>query len=256
MEKEIDIIVWDLETTGFVAPEARILEIGAYIIRGDEVEKKHWVINEGIEIPEKIVEITGITKEIVEAEGQSAAKVLGEFIPFLFKAKQNVTHNGVRFDIPFLTNYAEDVMEWDTSRKNTLLKHLRETAYDTAVAFKAKKIRERQRKGESFIAFADRVMEVRAYGVKYNLALCCEECQIDISNMVLHRALADVHLTHLIYKQIYKVQDTVQEEVQDEVEEVRCNCLKCANERAGVTGIEYSKAVLQEHENIMKGLPF
>lgn len=254
--KEIDVVVWDLETTGFVAPEARILEIGAYIIRGEEVEKKHWVINEGIEIPEKIVEITGITRQIVEAEGEDAIKVLNEFLPLLEKAKKNVTHNGVRFDIPFLTNYAKDVLKLEDFAMRQFQDLLRKTAFDTAVHFKAKKIRERQKDGESFIAFADRVMEVRAYGVKYNLALCCQEAGIDISNITLHRALGDVHLTYLLHKGIEsKTEEEVEEEVQEE-EKQTCTCLKCCNERAGMTGIEYSRAVLEEHENIKKGLPF
>ena len=53
-EQDIDLIIWDLETSGFVAPECKILEIGCFVVTGDQVEQKHWVLNNGIEIPEQI----------------------------------------------------------------------------------------------------------------------------------------------------------------------------------------------------------
>lgn len=200
IEPEIDLIVWDLETTGFVAPEARILEIGAFIFRGKELEIKHWVINENIDIPEKIVEITGITKAIVEAEGRNAGECLVEFLSLLTKAKRNVTHNGTKFDIPFLASYAHDVLKPTVEQTAQLVSTLRESAYDTAVCYKANKLGMKQREGEKFIDFAKRVMDVRAYGVKFNLALCCEEEGIDLSGIDLHRALADVAMTYEILK--------------------------------------------------------
>ena len=109
-EKEIDLIVWDLETTGFVAPECKILEIGCFIVRGEEVEQKHWVLNNNVEIPEKIVEITGITQAIIDAEGRDPKECLLEFLPLFKACKKNITHNGVRFDIPFLIETANQIL--------------------------------------------------------------------------------------------------------------------------------------------------
>lgn len=202
--KPIDVIVWDLETTGFVAPEARILEIGAFIIRGEEVEHKHWVINEGIEIPEKIIEITGITKDIIEAEGRNAEECLREFIPLLMESKKNVTHNGIKFDIPFLSAYAHDVLKPAVQQTADLVAHLRNTSFDTAVHFKAKKLPTTQGSAEKFIDFAERVMSQRVFGLKFNLKLCCEESKVDMTNITLHRAMADVAMTHELYKIIHK----------------------------------------------------
>ena len=45
-------------------------------------------------------------------------------------------------------------------------------------------------------------MNIRAYGVKYNLGLCCEEMEVDKSNITLHRASGDVYLTYELYKKI------------------------------------------------------
>lgn len=204
MNDDIDIIIWDLETTGFVAPESRILEIGACIIRGDSVEHKQWVLNNQCEIPEKITEITGITKEIIEAEGRDPKECLEEFLPLLKAAKKNVTHNGIRFDIPFLIAYTDSVIQFMGNEQDLLSDLLRERAFDTAVHFKASKLRYVQNNYESYIEFAERVMNTRAFGVKYNLLLCCQEKGVDMAGITLHRAMADVQMTHELYKLIHK----------------------------------------------------
>lgn len=200
-EKDIDVIVWDLETTGFVAPEAKILEIGCFIVKGEEVERKHWVLNNGVEIPEKIVEITGITQEIIDTEGRDPKECIEEFMPLFKEAKQNVTHNGVRFDIPFLVDYVADLMNYRDEQKTAVRNLIRASAFDTAVHFKAKKLDMQPYFREPFVQFAERVMNVRAKGVFYTLGLCVEELGIK-HELTQHRAMADVELTHEIYKVI------------------------------------------------------
>lgn len=197
-------IVWDLETTGFVAPEAKILEIGCYIIReGEEPEHKHWVLNNEVEIPEKITEITGITQEIIEAEGRDPIECLNEFLPLFKESEQNITHNGVRFDIPFLSAYASDLLEWTPEQQDNVELLLRTTAYDTAVHFKGSKLGKEQEEGEPYIVYADRVMNTWAKGVHFNLGLCIEESGI-INDVIQHRAMADVELTYRLYKHIHE----------------------------------------------------
>lgn len=203
MEKDIDYIVWDLETTGFVAPECKILEIGCFIVRAGEVERKHWVLNNKIEIPANIVEITGITQAIIDEEGREPIECLQEFLPLFKRCKENITHNGVRFDIPFLTEYAADLLKFEPKQKAAVVKLLRSTCFDTAVHFKAKKLGMGQRPDEPFVQFADRVMMVRAFGVKYSLGLCVQEMEIK-TDLIQHRAMADVELTHELYKIIKK----------------------------------------------------
>lgn len=197
----IDCIVWDLETTGFNAPECKILEIGCFIIRGDTVERRHWVLDNGVEIPEKITEITGITNDIIKAEGRDPKECLLEFLPLFKLCKKNITHNGVRFDIPFLLNTAKDILKFTPEQTMSVTNLIRSTAFDTAVHFKAKKLDMAPQFRESFVQFADRVMNVRAYGVKYTLGLCVEEMGIK-HELVQHRAMADVELTYEVYKAI------------------------------------------------------
>lgn len=194
-------IVWDLETDGFTAPKNKILEIGCQIVYPDRVEEKHWVLDNKTELPEEIIKLTGITPEIIAAEGRDPAECLNEFLPLFKDCDKNITHNGIRFDIPFLVEFAASVLGWDDKNKDAVYGLLRRTAFDTAVHFKAKKLDMQPMEKEHFVNFADRVMQVRAYGVKYNLALCVQECGIQVDGE-LHRALADVKYTHLIYKQV------------------------------------------------------
>lgn len=201
MNDEIDFIVWDLETTGFVAPECKILEIGCFIVRGDNVQEKHWVFQNNVEIPEKITELTGITKEIIDAEGRDPKECLMEFLPLFKQAKKNLTHNGIRFDIPFLTDFAESVLGWTPEQKAMSKALIRSRAFDTAVHFKAQKLGMKQNDNEPHHLFGDRVMSVRSF-VKFNLGLCCDEIGVSRENIQQHRALADVFLTYEIYKKL------------------------------------------------------
>ncbi len=204
--KDISYIVWDLETTGFVAPECRILEIGCFVVNGDKVERKHWVLDNNIEIPEKIVEITGITQDIIDAEGRNPKECLLEFLPYFKRCKQNVTHNGIRFDIPFIVNYAEDVLDFTSKQKEQTAELLNSTAFDTATHYKANQLGMTQNRNESFVEFSNRVMGMKIYGLKFNLGLVCDEMGVDRSNIVQHRAMADVELTHEIYKKLRRLQ--------------------------------------------------
>ena len=203
IEKDIDLFVWDLETTGFVAPEAKIIEIGAFIVRGDKIETMHWVLNNNVKIPEKITEITGITQEIIEKEGRDPKECMSEFLPLFKRAKQNVTHNGVRFDIPFLAAYSSDLMGYTPVQTKAMKELIRKDAFDTAVFCKAKKLNLCKSTGEGFIEFAERVMNIRAFGVKYSLGLMCEELKIDTTDITFHRALGDVAMTHKLYQHIH-----------------------------------------------------
>lgn len=198
-DKPIDLLVWDLETTGFNAPECKILEIGALVVRGDEVEERHWVLQNNVEIPEKIVELTGITKEIVDAEGRDPIECLNEFLPLFKEVKRHVTHNGMRFDIPFLIESAHALFNYTPEQKMAATNLIRSTAYDTAVQYKAKALGIEPFFRESYAQFADRVMNTRAAGLRYTLNLCVEELGI-VHDGTRHRAMADVALTHEVYK--------------------------------------------------------
>jgi len=200
-----NLIVWDLETTGFVDnPDARIIEIGAVHVKdGEIVERKSWLLNHHIEIPEVITGITNITKEMIDAEGEDPTQVMQDFLNFLNKEEYHLTHNGYRFDIPFFVKEARRT--WDFFPEImffSLETELRLKGQDSAAMYKAKKLNMAQAEGELFAEFADRVLNTKAYGVKYNVSIACDELGIDRSKVSLHRALGDVELTYEIYKKL------------------------------------------------------
>ena len=186
---------WDLETTGLSPTENKILEIGVIkVVDAKEVVKKSWLLNHKIEIPEKITEITGITKEIVDKEGVDPVGALKEFLEILGTTPANITHNGYKFDIPFLVNAVPD--------RPKLKAFLEAGCVDTAVMYKARKMRMDRMWNENFIDFAKRIMDIKAYGVKFNLALCCTELRVDTTKITAHRALGDVKMTNEVYKKL------------------------------------------------------
>jgi DNA polymerase III epsilon subunit-like protein len=196
-------IVWDLETTGLKPEDAHIIEIGLIQVQdGEVVDRKNWVLNHGIEIPEEITKITGITKEIIDAEGKDPQECFSGLMDVLRPGVPHLTHNGIRFDIPFLAHHLAKAFNKTVGEHKELLDWLNKSAIDTAVFVKANKLNMEWKWGESFKEFADRVMSVFAKGVKYNVGICCEELEVDTEGMTQHRALGDTELTHRIYQKL------------------------------------------------------
>ena len=192
-------IVWDLETTGFRPEADEIIEIGAMIVDGESVERKSWLLNHDIEIPEKITELTTITKDLLDKEGQEPAKCLQEFVDLLKTVETNITHNGFNFDIPFVLSALRRHLKYTDEQINAVNAPLLMGAIDTCMMVKGKKLKMPMESGEQFRHYAYRVNNVRAKGVKSNLTDVCGELGIEIDEKERHRALGDVELTHKVY---------------------------------------------------------
>lgn len=101
---EEEFVVFDIETTGLSSLNNRITEIGAVKIKNSViVETFSKLINPVDSIPAKIVELTGITDEMVK-NSPKIEEVLPEFISFIGDAPL-VAHN-VEFDIGFIRENA------------------------------------------------------------------------------------------------------------------------------------------------------
>lgn len=195
--------VWDLETTGLSAENDRIVEVAAiYVEDGKVVDAYSALLNHKMPIPEESSRIHGITQEMCDAEGIEPVIALDVLTQMLTKGDACITHNGIRFDAPFLLAELGRLGTHGIHNMSNVYDRLESQHIDTAVMYKAKKIGLIRAWNEQFNAFANRVMEVRAYGVKYNVGVCCDELGIDRSQVTQHRALGDITLTNEIYKKL------------------------------------------------------
>ena len=95
-----EIVVFDIETTGFNFRTDMIIEIGGVKVKeGKVTDKFNVLINPGIEIPPKIVELTGITTDMV-TNAPLIEKALNDFLEFVGDLPL-VAHNS-NFDMGFI----------------------------------------------------------------------------------------------------------------------------------------------------------
>lgn len=99
---ESDFVVVDVETTGAKTPPCRITEIGAYrVSRGRIVAEFQTLVNPETTIPPFIVQLTGITDEMVK-DAPLFADVAHAWLDFADEAVL-VAHNA-QFDVRFLNH--------------------------------------------------------------------------------------------------------------------------------------------------------
>lgn len=96
--------VIDLEMTGLNAKTDAILEVGAVRVRdGEAVCNYSAILKTGRTLPQKVVELTGITEQMAE-EGREPEKAMEEFFSFL--GEDILVGQNVIFDYSFLKQWA------------------------------------------------------------------------------------------------------------------------------------------------------
>lgn len=99
-----EYVVLDLEMTGLSAKTDQIIEIGAIKIKDNVVvETMECLVNPKCKIPTRVVELTGITDEMVQA-GRDKDEAISELLDFI-EGKILVGQN-VGFDYSFLKQWA------------------------------------------------------------------------------------------------------------------------------------------------------
>ncbi|WP_034438701.1 PolC-type DNA polymerase III [Clostridium ihumii] len=95
-----DIVVFDLETTGFSSENDSIIEIGAVKIRnGEVIESFNEFVNPERNIPYKITELTSITNEMVR-NAETIKEILPKFMNFI--GDSMVAAHNAPFDTSFI----------------------------------------------------------------------------------------------------------------------------------------------------------
>lgn len=95
------LIVFDLETTGLDLVKDRIIQISYIKVYPDgKEERENLYVNPGKEIPREVVELTGITNEMVKAA--PSFKELSAHLADTFNGCDFAGFNSNHFDIPML----------------------------------------------------------------------------------------------------------------------------------------------------------
>lgn len=99
-----DYVVIDLEMTGLNAKTDKILEVAAVRVRnGREDAVFSTVVNSGVTLSEKIIELTGISQQEADA-GAPLDETIQEFLSFL--GEDVLVGQNVIFDYSFLQQWA------------------------------------------------------------------------------------------------------------------------------------------------------
>ncbi|MDP7197106.1 MAG: exonuclease domain-containing protein, partial [SAR202 cluster bacterium] len=159
-----EFIAFDLETTGLNPNEDYITEIAAIrFINGEEKERYATLVNPGIPMPQKVIDITGITDCMVQ-DAPSIDEVLPQFLDFL-KSVPLVGQN-IQFDYDFIN---QDCIKYNIELPEFIL-------YDTLSLARI------------FIYFHN----------SFNLGSLCDYYNISITRS--HRASDDALATGLLFQ--------------------------------------------------------
>ena len=160
-------VVVDIETTGFSPSANEIIEIGAIKVLNNEVcDSYHALIKIDNEIPQNIVNLTGITDDLLKEKGILINDAICSFIKFV--GENIVVGHNINFDINFL--------------------------YDNCVKYT----------GKPFTNDFIDTMRIAKNFVKdtYNHKLITLAKKFEINYDNHHRALSDVMITNEVYKKL------------------------------------------------------
>jgi len=106
--KDLSCVIVDTETTGLEPQTNEIIEIaGLKIVHGQIEEPFNTLIRLGRPLPPEIIQLTGITDEMLK-EGDQKNFVFQRFLDFI-RDLPLIAHN-VEFDLPFIQRHMEETL--------------------------------------------------------------------------------------------------------------------------------------------------
>jgi DNA polymerase-3 subunit epsilon len=183
-------LVFDFETSGLDPRRDRIIQVGVCVVRdGSVISTDGWLVDQSVRISAEARAVHGITEKDVQAHGIPPQESLGRLFTLMSQAPACVGHNIHRFDVLFMFSEA---------RRLGVQAPRVEDFVDTAALFKG------CRKGpkETDRAYAERVLAMKALGLKYSIPACLKELRIDSRSVKAHNAAGDAYMTHLIYEKL------------------------------------------------------
>lgn len=169
-EKNISLVILDIETDGLDEKTNKIIEIGA--LKTDTKEEFHKLIKIDSNLPEKIIELTGIRDEDLK-NGEDIVTALKELKEFI--GDRDIVGYGVKFDIKFIN-------------RNLKVNNL-------------------ERLTNRFLDLLDFVKREKIFLENYKLETVLKSYGID--KKVPHRALKDVKLIYELSTKVNKFQEFI-----------------------------------------------
>lgn len=179
---------FDIETTGLNPQNDRVIELALTLPHGVTLS---WLIQPGVPITPEITRITGITQKMLDGDGIPFATAWQEFSKAASGYECFIGHNAIRFDWPFIQ------VECGRAGWPKPEAEIR----DTAAIYKGLKLGMRPQLPHK--EWAERVLNIRQYGLKFNLAHAANEMGLTIPEGT-HRAGVDALLTFDLYETLVK----------------------------------------------------
>lgn len=102
-----EYVALDVETTGLDLDEDEIIEIAAIkVVDGEETDRFHVLVRPGRRLPKKVVELTGITDDLLESQGVDIGDAMEEFVSFV--GDDVVIAHNAPFDCGFVQAMCEE----------------------------------------------------------------------------------------------------------------------------------------------------
>lgn len=96
-----EYIILDIETTGLNVNKDTIVEIGALLIKNNQISNScSRLISSNAMLTKKIIQLTGITKESIDENGVPQGEALNDFMEFI--GRRTVYGYNVSFDLCFI----------------------------------------------------------------------------------------------------------------------------------------------------------